>query len=168
MHVISFGWMLVQLIAWRGTRASHYPNQCWYRSSTPYIAPMDHNELRSHYMAYTLPVTRSYQMSCRAWIQSLCFTFSVVYCRQSHLIQHIETETKWTSFSRRYFQMHFREWNCINSYLFLGFIPKGPINNIPALDQIMAWRRPGDKPLSEPMMVNLLSDAYMRHSASMS
>ena len=37
----------------------------------------------------------------------------------------------------------------------LKFIPKGPINNIPALVQIMAWRRPGDKPLSEAMMVNL-------------
>ena len=29
------------------------------------------------------------------------------------------------------------------------------ISNIPALIQIMAWRRPGDKPLSEPMMVRL-------------
>ena len=37
----------------------------------------------------------------------------------------------------------------------LKFVPKGPINNIPALFQIMAWRRPGDKPLSEPMMVSL-------------
>ena len=35
------------------------------------------------------------------------------------------------------------------------FVPKGPINNIPALVQMMAWRRPGDKPLSEPMMVSL-------------
>ena len=32
------------------------------------------------------------------------------------------------------------------------FVPRGPINNIPALVQIMAWRRPGDKPLSEAMM----------------
>ena len=39
----------------------------------------------------------------------------------------------------------------------LKFVPKGPINNIPALVQIMAWRRPGDKPLSEPMMVSLLT-----------
>ena len=39
----------------------------------------------------------------------------------------------------------------------LKFVPKGLINNIPALVQIMAWRRPGDKPLSEPMMVNLLT-----------
>ena len=35
----------------------------------------------------------------------------------------------------------------------LEFVPNGPVNNIPALVQIMAWRRPGDKPLSEPMMV---------------
>ena len=39
----------------------------------------------------------------------------------------------------------------------LKFVPKVPINNILALVQIMAWRRPGDKPLSEPMMVNLLT-----------
>ena len=39
----------------------------------------------------------------------------------------------------------------------LKFVPKGPINNIPALVQIMAWRRSGDKPLSEPMMVWLLT-----------
>ena len=38
--------------------------------------------------------------------------------------------------------------------LFLKFVR---INNIPALVQIMAWRRPGDKPLSEPMMVSLLT-----------
>ena len=36
----------------------------------------------------------------------------------------------------------------------LEFVPKGPINNIPALVQIMAWRRPGDKPLSETMLVS--------------
>ena len=35
------------------------------------------------------------------------------------------------------------------------FVPNGPIDNIPALVQIMAWRRPGDKPLSEPMMARL-------------
>ena len=35
----------------------------------------------------------------------------------------------------------------------LKFVPKVPINNIPALVQIMAWRRPGEKPLSEPMMI---------------
>ena len=37
----------------------------------------------------------------------------------------------------------------------LKFVPKGPINNISAMVQIMALRRPGDKPLSEPMVVSL-------------
>ena len=39
----------------------------------------------------------------------------------------------------------------------LKFVRKGSINNIPALVQIMAWCRPGDKPLSEPMMASLLT-----------
>ena len=39
----------------------------------------------------------------------------------------------------------------------LKFVPKGTINNNPSLFQIMAWRRPGDKPLSEPMMARLLT-----------
>ena len=45
-------------------------------------------------------------------------------------------------------------WIAIN--FSLEFVPKVRINNIPALVQIMAWRRPGDKPLSESMRVSLL------------
>ena len=45
----------------------------------------------------------------------------------------------------------------ISMKISLKFIPKGPIDNIPVLVQIMAWRQPGDKPLSEPMMVSLLT-----------
>ena len=47
----------------------------------------------------------------------------------------------------------------------LKFVPKVWINNIPALVQIMAQHQPGDKSLSEPMMVSLLMHI---HSASMS
>ena len=43
-----------------------------------------------------------------------------------------------------------------NVWISLRFVPKGLFNNIPALVQIMAWRRAGDKPLSEPMMITLL------------
>ena len=42
----------------------------------------------------------------------------------------------------------------------LKFVPGCPINNIPALVQIMAWRWPGDKPLSEPTMVWLSTHIY--------
>ena len=48
----------------------------------------------------------------------------------------------------------------------LKFVPKSLINNISASVQIMAWRRPGDKPLSEPMMISLKT--HMHRSASMS
>ena len=37
------------------------------------------------------------------------------------------------------------------------FVPKGPINNNSALVHILALRRSGDKPLSEPMMVSLMT-----------
>ena len=51
----------------------------------------------------------------------------------------------------------FNENVWISTKISLNFVPKGQINNIPALVQIMAWRRPGDKPLPEPMMGNLLT-----------
>ena len=49
----------------------------------------------------------------------------------------------------------------------LKLVLKDPISNIPSLVQIKAWRRSGDKPLSASMMAKF-TDAYMRHSASMS
>ena len=52
-----------------------------------------------------------------------------------------------------------------NVWIPMKFVPKRPINNIPALVQIMVWRRPGDKSLSEPMMVSW--STHLCHSASM-
>ena len=40
----------------------------------------------------------------------------------------------------------------ISIMISLKFVPEGPINNIPVLVKIMDWRRPGDKPLFEPIM----------------
>ena len=37
--------------------------------------------------------------------------------------------------------------------ILLKFVPKGPINNIPALVQIMARHWPGNERLSKPMIV---------------
>ena len=69
---------------------------------------------------------------------------------------HTEAETKWMPFRRRFFKCIFLNENVsIAIKISLKFVLKGPINNIPALVQIMTRRRPGDKPLSEPMMVSL-------------
>ena len=51
----------------------------------------------------------------------------------------------------------FNENECISLRISLKVVPYVRINNIPALVQIMAWRRPGDKPLSGTMMVSLLT-----------
>ena len=66
------------------------------------------------------------------------------------------------------FQMIFSEaFSLIKMYEFrlrfhwIKLVPKGPINNIPALVQIMAWHWPGIKPLSEPVMVSLLPHIYV-------
>ena len=43
---------------------------------------------------------------------------------------------------------------CISINSSLKFVPRGPNNNIPTLVQVVTWRRPGDKPFSEAMMVD--------------
>ena len=49
----------------------------------------------------------------------------------------------------------FRE--LISIEISLNFVSKDQINNIPALVQIMTCHRPSNKPLSEPMMIILLT-----------
>ena len=65
--------------------------------------------------------------------------------------------------NRRYFADDIFKWIFENENewilprISLKFVPKVWINYIPALVQIMAWRWPGDKSLTEPMMVSLLT-----------
>ena len=46
-------------------------------------------------------------------------------------------------------------------------VPKGTFDNKPALVQVMAWRRTGDKPLPE-IVLTQFTDAHMRHQWEMS
>ena len=77
------------------------------------------------------------------------------------IVYHIEAEMEWTPFRRRLYKYIFSNENVwIPIKISLNFVHECAINNIPTLNiptlvQIMAWRRPGDKPLSEPMMVSL-------------
>ena len=58
---------------------------------------------------------------------------------------------------RRHVGLDFVDENIwISIKISLKVVHWGPMNNIP-LVQIMTWRRPRDKPLSEPMMVSLLT-----------
>ena len=77
----------------------------------------------------------------------LCYTNHVNTLRPRRNEQHFADDI----FKRIFFNENV--W--ISIKISLQFVPKGPINNISALVQIMAWRRSGAKPLSEPMMVSL-------------
>ena len=69
---------------------------------------------------------------------------------------HVEDETNGRHFADAIFKCIVLNENVrIPIKISLKFVPKGPTNNIPVMVQIMAWRRSGDKPLSEPMMVSL-------------
>ena len=69
------------------------------------------------------------------------------------LFKHIEAEKNGRHFPDDIFKcIFFNENVWIPIQVSLKFVPKGPIKNIPALVRIMAWRRPGDKPLSDPTM----------------
>ena len=51
-------------------------------------------------------------------------------------------------------RIYFNENVWIAIKISLKVVHKDPINNIPALVQIMDWRCPADKPLSEPMVIS--------------
>ena len=44
----------------------------------------------------------------------------------------------------------------------LKLVPRSPIDNKPALVQVMSCRQPGDKPLPAPLLTQS-TDTYMRH-----
>ena len=79
------------------------------------------------------------------FIEGLKKTFNTLRLRQNG--RHFPNDIfKWIFFNENV-------WISIN--ISLKFVPRGSINNIPTLVKVMAWRQPGDKPLSEPMMVRL-------------
>ena len=127
---------LVQVMAWCRQATSHYLNQRWPRSLTSY------------------GVTRP------QWVK--CHKLGKIFtdCTGKYLpsFNTLRPRQNGRFFPDNIFKRIFLNDNVIISIkISLKFVPMGPINNIPALVQIMAWRQPGDKPLSEPMMVSLLT-----------
>ena len=64
----------------------------------------------------------------------------------------------------RHFPDDILKWIFLNEKLWISitiplkFVPRGSINNIPVLVRIIAWRRPGDKPLCKPTLVSFLTN----------
>ena len=88
------------------------------------------------------------------WFYILLSTSAFLFCLQQ--IQHVNTLRPGQD--GRHFAddsftcIFFNENWCILIKFSLKYVRKGPIDNNRALVQIMAWRRSGDKPLSESMM----------------
>ena len=81
----------------------------------------------------------------RSWVTHICASNQVIISLNNGLPPHLRCKYLGKC------------WlvNSIPIKISLKCAPKVSINNIPGLVQIMAWRRPGNKPLSEPMMLNL-------------
>ena len=72
---------------------------------------------------------------------------------------HIEVETQWTPVCRRYFKCIFLNENgWFSPTISPNFVPDARFNNIREWVQTMAWHRPDETPLYEPMVVSLLTN----------
>ena len=93
------------------------------------------------------------------WISIGYIAYDMMYCSwRLSVINTLRPRQNGRHFADDIFKHIFLNENvCISIKMSLKFVLKGQISNIPALVQIMAWRQPGDKPLSEPMMVSLLT-----------
>ena len=128
---------------------------CCYMSLFSCIFPMfvpnprvrEYGSRQSHYYHFPLCRTSMIKLSLVANIDADCAVtiFNTLRPRQNG--RHFADDI----FKRIFLNENI--WIPIT--ISLKFVPKGSINNMSALVQIMAWRRPGDKPLSEPMMANL-------------
>ena len=76
----------------------------------------------------------------------------------THVINTLMPRQNGCHFADDIFKYIFLNGNVwISIKISLKFVSKDPVNNIPALAQIMAWCRPGSKPLSEPVIASFLT-----------
>ena len=78
---------------------------------------------------------------------------------------HMEWKVKFNTLGLRQSGWHLADntFKCIFLDENIWFVLKSPINNILALVSIMTWCWPGDQPLSEPVLVSLLTHICVTH-----
>ena len=170
-----------QVMAWCLMAPSHYLNQCWLIISKVHQHSAEGNFTRDNSSHESLKLAwKLLKFHLPFWIQDNLVNLETVLSLQhvqGHFLKSLLNQAQHSILSvamksintlrprqngRRFtddtFKRIFLNENVrISIKISLKFVPKGPINNIPALVQIMAWHRSGDKPLSEPMMVSLLT-----------
>ena len=112
--------------------------------------PFDDKSILVQVMACSRPATSYYPDHC--WSRSM----SPYGVTMTQWVNTLRPGQNGLHFPDDIFRCIFLNENAwISSKISLKFVPNGPVNNIPALVQIMAWRRTSDKPLSETMMTSL-------------
>ena len=118
-------------------------------------------EFQTYYCTLQLPI-------CVLHTQFWYVAPYVEFCDKTRVMWLMDTSFIWLMFNTlrqrknaRHFadntfkRIFFNENVRISIKISLEFVPNGPINNIRALVQIMTRRRPGNKPVSEHMMISL-------------
>ena len=109
-------------------------------------------------MGYEQAYERHNPVCCPVFV--MCY---VDTCTQQYIPRELQVNTLRPRQNGRHFaddtfkRIFLKENVRISIKISLKFVHESPIDNIPALFQIMAWRRPGAKPLSEAMMASLLT-----------
>ena len=124
---------------------------------------------RTNFVWHVLQVTELYQLSPYIFIWRICCIYRVPnFSNKLRIVKSmIANKRALNPLRPRQNGRHFAD-DTLNSIFLnenviisieisLKFAPKSPIDKIPSLVHIMAWHRPGDKPISEPMMVSLLT-----------
>ena len=92
------------------------------------------------------------------WRLNFLWQISSKECTCNSSIKSLRPRQNGSHFADDIFKCIFLNENIwVSLEIFPKFVPEVRINNIPALVPIMAWCRSGDKSLSEPMMVSLLT-----------
>ena len=96
-------------------------------------------------------ISVKWEMECCACLLEIRHTSSWI-----SLLNTLRPRQDGSPFANNIFTcIFFNENCCILNKFSLKYVRKGPIDNNPALVQIMVSLRSGDKPLSEPMMISL-------------
>ena len=110
-----------------------------------------------HYLSWLLSRIRHATLSAIARFSQLAhYKFGILKIRTR--FNTLRTRQNGWTFADDFFECIYwikKMWISIS--ISLKCVPRGPINNILALVQIIAWHRPGDKPLYETMMASLLT-----------
>ena len=139
-----------------------FPNTCYRLSSRVFVRNCSKANV-TEYLFMIMPIFVQEKAWCRP-----ARSHSLSQCWSRSCWPYVAFTPQWVNTLRpRQDGCHFPDdtfkWIFLNENvsisikISLKFVPNGPIDKSPALVQIIAWCRPGDKPLSVPMMVNLLT-----------